>query len=55
MLYHKVPITSVELISERLKVNEDIDMPDVKLKQFIKHELGMKYRISKKLPSHANS
>ena len=55
MIDNKEPITSAEFVTDRLKMNEDIDVTDTKLMQFMKHELGMRYRISKKLPTHANS
>ena len=55
MFDNEEPITSVELISNRLKENEGIDLTNTKLKQFMKQELGMKFRISKKIPMHANS
>jgi len=50
MLDQKEPITSVEFISNRLQENEDIDITADKLKKFIKQELGMKYRKSRKIP-----
>ena len=55
MIDNKEPITNAEFVNDRLKVNEDIDVTNVKLKQFMKNELGMKYRISKKVPTQANS
>lgn len=55
MIDNKEPITSAERIANILKTNEDIDVPNAKIKQFMKDELGMKYRISKKLPTQANS
>ena len=51
----KEPITSAEFVTDRLKINEHIDITNIKLMQFMKHELAMRYRISKKLPPHANS
>ena len=55
MIDHKVPITSGEIVTDMLKTNENIDVTEVKIKQFMKNELGMKYRISKKVPTQANS
>ena len=55
MIDNKEPITSAEFVTDRLKINEDIDITNIKLMQFMKHELGMRYRISKKLPMHTSS
>ena len=55
MVDHKVPITSGKLVTDMLNTNENIDVTEVKIKQFMKNELGMKYRISKKIPTQANS
>ena len=55
MIDHKVPITSGEFVIDTLKRNENIDVTGVKINQFMKNELGMKYRISKKVPTQANS
>ena len=55
MIDDKEPITSVALVSNRLLENEGIDLAAPKLKQFIKQELGMRFRISRKLVVQANS
>ena len=55
MIDNKEPITSAEFVTDRLKINEDIEITNIKLMQFMNHKLGMRYRISKKLPTHANS
>ena len=55
MLDSNVPIINVEIIADRLKQNEDIDVSDVKIRQYMKDELSMRYRISRKVNPQANS
>ena len=47
MLDKKVPITNAEMIAGQLQDVENIHVSNIKIKHFMKQELGMKYRMSK--------
>ena len=55
MVDDKEPLTSVELISNRLQENEGIELAAPKLKQFMKQELAMTFRMSRSLAVQGNS
>jgi len=54
MLQNSVPIVKAELVVEQAKKQEDLEVTAEQVKAIMKDELGLVYRMTKKVPVQAN-
>ena len=55
MLDKDIPITNADTVVKRVRISNGMEVTADKVKNIMKDELGLKYRIAKRIPTQANS